>query len=63
MEKIAKERNENKAEKAVPRERSLSLSRSLFSFFEMAAMPFFCNGILLFQWNLPRILSVLVLNC
>ena len=28
----------------------------------MAAMPFPCNGILLFQGNLPRVLSVLVLK-
>ena len=33
-------------------------------FFEMAAMPFLCNGILIIQCNLPRVLSVLVLkNC
>ena len=25
-------------------------------------MPFLCNGILLFQWNLPRVLSVLILK-
>ena len=30
--------------------------------FGMAAMPFLCNGILLIQCNLPRVLSVLVLN-
>ena len=30
--------------------------------FGMAAMPFLCNGILLFQFNLPRVLSVLILK-
>ena len=28
----------------------------------MAAMPFLCNGILLFQCNLPRVLPVLILE-
>ena len=31
--------------------------------FEMAAMPFLCKGILLFQCNLPRVLSVSFENC
>ena len=30
------------------------------SFFEMAAMPFPCNGIFLIQGNLPRVLLVLI---
>ena len=30
--------------------------------FGMAAMPFLCNGILLFQFNLPRVLPVLILK-
>ena len=34
----------------------------LLDFFGMAAMPFLCNGILLFQCNFPRFLSVLVLK-
>ena len=28
----------------------------------MAAMPFLCNGIFLFQCNLPRVLPVLILQ-
>ena len=43
-----------------------TVQRTSFFIFEMAAMPFLCNGILLIQCNLPRVLSVLVLkiaNC
>ena len=35
---------------------------SFFQLFGMAAMPFLCRGILLFQCNLPRVLPVLILK-
>ena len=36
------------------------VSRGYFNIFGMATLPFLCNGTLLFQCNLPRVLPVTI---
>ena len=42
--------------------KSANIKKTIWLIFEMAAMPFLYNGILIIQGNLPRVLPELISN-